>query len=289
MSRSICILLVCIVLIAPPFPSMIAAEEVVHFGVIPRYNPIIMYRSYQPMMDYLTKNTAYQFELKLSRDYQQAVEFLGNGTTQFASLGDVTFVEAQTQFGAVPILKPINRDGLPFYRSIIIVADNSPIKNIEDLHGRSFAFGDPHSTSGNLIPRTYLQRQGISLSKMKSFVHLESHDAVAKAVLKGNVDAGAVKDVVARRYQQHGLRFLGQSQPIPAVPIVTRKDTPRELVDAVKEVLLNIDPTDQQTQQTLQAWDPEFSHGFVPAELDDYREIFKLMKNYSEGCGLRCH
>ncbi|MCA1796642.1 MAG: phosphate/phosphite/phosphonate ABC transporter substrate-binding protein [Geobacteraceae bacterium] len=230
-------------------------EEVIYFGVIPRYNPVIMYRSYQPMMDYLSANTDYRFELKLSRNYQQAVELLCEGKTRFASLGDVTFIEAHQEFNAVPILKPLNRNGEPFYHSIIIVPVDSPIKEVKDLAGKSFAFGDPSSTSGTLIPRTYLCEQGIHFPEMESVTHLESHDAVAKAVLKGNVDAGAVKDVVARRYQQHGLRFLVQSGPIPAVPIVTRRDTPAGLVNAVKAALLKIDPSDPHTQQMLQQWD----------------------------------
>ena len=289
MFRTVSILLVCLVLIVSPLAGSTAAEEVVYFGVIPRYNPIIMYQNYQPMMDYLTENTDYRFELKLSRDYQQAVEFLRNGTTPFVSLGVVTFFEAQQALRAVPILKPINREGTPFYRSTIIVPDESPIKDLNDLKGKAFAFGDPHSTSGHLIPRHYLGEQGVAKSDLGSFVYLETHDAVAKAVLKGIVDAGAVKDVIARRYQKHGLRFLGQSHPIPAVPIVTRQDTPQKLAHAVTSALLKIDPADPDMQALLQAWDPEFSHGFVPAEPDDYQVIFDLMENYADGCGLRCH
>lgn len=270
-------------------PATAKKKPVIHFGVIPRYNPIIMYRSYQPMMDYLSATTQYHFELKLSRNYQQAVSFLQDGTTPVASLGDVTFVEARRLFGAVPILKPLNREGNAHYHSIIIVRDNGPLYKISDLKGKTFAFGDPHSTSGNLIPRDYLLKQGLSLFDLKSYTNLESHDAVAKAVLKGTTDAGAVKDVVAYRYREHGLRFLSQSYPIPSVPIVVRRDAPPELVDALIQTLGEIDTTDPNTTAMLESWDPEFSNGFVPASLDDYKMIFDLIDNIPEGCGIRCH
>jgi len=108
-------------LVSPVFAqSPLATKEkpVIHFGVIPRYNPTIMYRSYQPMMDYLTANTPYRFELKLSRNYHEAVEFLQNGTTPVASLGDVTFEEAHQKFGAEPILRPLNANREAFYHSL---------------------------------------------------------------------------------------------------------------------------------------------------------------------------
>lgn len=266
-----------------------AEKPVVRFGVIPRYNPMVMYRSYQPLMDYLTENTPYRFELKLARDYPETVSFLRQGITQIASLGDVTFTEAREGFGAIPILKPLNAKGEPFYRSIIIVREDSPIRTLQDLRGKTFAFGDPHSTSGNLIPRYFLFQNGITLFDLKEFSTLGSHDAVAKAVLKGKVDAGAVKDVIAYRYQAHGLRFLAESGPIPAVPIVVRKDIPSELAAAVKKALLAIDPTNPRQRERMKEWDPEFRHGFAEATEADYQPIFQLMDGVRGGCGIRCH
>lgn len=293
MNRPLILGIILVTLFASPvFTQTSSATEekpVIQFGVILRYNPIMMYRSYQPMMDYLTANTPYHFELKLSRNYHEAVEFLQNGTTPVASLGDVTFAEAYQKFGAMPVLKPLNAAREASYHSYIIVRGDSPIKSLEELKGKLFAFGDYHSTSGKLIPYHHLKLHGIGLNDFSSYLHLESHDAVAKAVLKGHVDAGAIKDVVALRYREHGLRFLAISDPIPSVPIVVRKDAPEELVAALKMALLAIDPDDPQIGQELIRWDPEFSHGFVPAAIDDYQLIFDLTRNNRSGCGLGCH
>lgn len=266
-----------------------SSKPVVYFGVIPRYNPMVMYRNYQPIMDYLTANTSYHFELKLSRDYTEAVKLMRTGVTPIASLGDVTFVEAHLAFDAVPILKPLNHDGTPYYRSFIVVSEDSPIQSLEDLRGKSFAFGDAHSTSGNLIPRHHLFVHGITLFDLVSYENLSSHDAVVKAVLKGKVDAGAVKDVVAQRYAKHGLRVLDRSFELPSVPIVVRTDTPKGLIDEVTKALLAIDAHDPQMVERMKGWDPEFRYGFVEANLDDYRQIIDIMDGVREGCGVRCH
>jgi len=250
---------------------------------------MIMYRSYQPLMDYLTANTPYRFELKLSRDYTEAVDLLRQGVTPVASLGDVTFAEACTQFGARPIVKPLNSHGQAYYHSIIIVREDSAIRSMQEIKGKTFAFGNLHSTSGNLIPRHFLFQNGITLFDLKSYTNLDSHDAVAKAVLKGKVDAGAVKDVTAYRYQEHGLRLLAVSPPIPSVPIVVRNDAPAALVQAVTSALLAIDPSSPKMQAKMQDWDPEFRNGFVLATEEDYRPIFQLLESIPGGCGARCH
>ena len=264
-------------------------KPVVYFGVIPRYNPMVMYRNYQPIMDYLTEHTSYHFELKLSRNYTEAVDFLRTGVTQIASLGDVTFVEAYKSFGAIPILKPLNVHLKPYYRSVIILPEDSPIEGLSDLRGKNFAFGSPHSTSGNLIPRHHLYKHGITLFDLGGYENLESHDAVVKAVLKGKMDAGAVKDVVAQRYLKHGLRFLDSSDLIPAVPIVVRKDAPTKLVEEIKQALLSIDANDRAMVDRMKNWDPEFRYGFTEATIEDYRQIIEIMEGVSEGCGVRCH
>ncbi len=273
------------------FAAQPPAEEkpVIYFGIIPRYNPMIMYHSYQPMMDYLTQNTRYRFELKLSRDYTETVQLLQTGETPVASLGGVTCIEAQEAFGVLPILKPLNEEGRPFYTSIIIVGKDSPIRTVQDLRGKSFAFSSHHSTSGNLIPRYLLFREGISLFDFSSYVNFDSHDAVAKAVLKGRVDAGAVKDVVAFRYKEYGLRFLAVSEPIPAVPIVIRTDAPPDLVESIKAALLAINPSSPNHQEIMKDWDPEFRYGFTEASEADYAPIYRMMEAIPEGCGIKCH
>jgi phosphonate transport system substrate-binding protein len=264
-------------------------KPVIRFGIIPRYNPMIMYYSYQPMMDYLTANTPYRFELKLSRDYTETVAFLQSGETPVASLGGVTCIEAQQRFGVIPILKPLNEEGSPYYTSIIIVREDSPVRHIEELRGKSFAFSSHHSTSGNLIPRYLLFRQGISLFDFSSYVNLDSHDAVAKAVLKGKVAAGAVKDVVAHRHKDLGLRYLATSQPIPSVPIVVRADASPELIASIKKALLAIDRNDPRQREAMKNWDPEFRYGFAEASEQDYAPIYQMMEAIPEGCGIKCH
>lgn len=284
-------LLAALVLFVSPLLDLASAADkpVIRFGVIPRYNPLVMYKRYQPIMDYLNAETPYQFELKISRDYPEAVRFLQQGVTQVSSLGDVTFAEANLRYQAIPILKPLNRDGTPFYRSAIIVRSDSRLKSVRELRGRTMAFGSLHSTSGNLIPRYLLWDNGVGLHDLKSYANLQHHDAVAKAILKGQYDAGAVKDVVAEKYKPHGLRILAWSAPIPSVPLVVRRDTSPDVVKAITTALLKLDRNNPKHQAIMKSWDDEFCFGFAPATIADYRGIFRLIREIPKGCGVGCH
>jgi len=264
-------------------------KKVVKFGVISRYNPYIMYRDYQPIMDYLTQNTPYRFELKLGKTYEDTVNFLANGEIEVASLGPVTYLEAHKRCGAIPILKPLNAQGEPFYHSIIITRNDSPIHSLKELKGKSFAFASLHSTSGNLIPRYYLAQNGIHLKDFKNYVNLRHHDSVAEAVLKGQYDAGALKDIIAYRYKDKGLRFLYISPPIPSVPISVRPDTPKDLIFWLKKALLALDRNNPSHKKIMQNWNVEFSHGFVEASDADYAPLRRMLNEIPQGCGKGCH
>jgi phosphonate transport system substrate-binding protein len=266
-----------------------SGKRIVKFGVISRYNPRIMYKNYQPIMDYLTENTPFKFELKLGGTYLDTLNFLAEGKVDVASLGAVTYLEAHKKFRAVPILRPLNHNGEALYHSITIVRRDSAIKELKDLKGKSFAFASIRSTSGNLFPRYYLAKSGIHLKDLKNYVNLGHHDSVARAVLKGEFDAGAVKDVVANKYKIKGLKFIFYSDPIPSVPIVVRKDTPPEVVEAIKKAFLAIDINDPDTKKMMESWDPEFRNGFVEASDADYEGVRKMFNEIPRGCGNGCH
>lgn len=266
-----------------------ADKPTIYFGINLRYHPILVYKRFQPLMDYLTEQTSYRFELKLSSNYSENVRWLKEGKTQIASLGDGAFMEAVLLYGAVPILKPLNEDGTPFYRAAIVASPGAGIRSLGDLKGKRIAFGSSHSTTGNLLPRYILHDKGTTIRDLGAAVNLGNHDAVSKAVLKGEYDAGAVKDIFARRYAQYGLRVLAYSPPVPTVPIVVRKGTPQKVVDSVVEALLKLDRRNPEHKKLMDDWDEEYRYGFARASTSDYREISRLFRAIPLGCGKGCH
>lgn len=278
-------------LVSPVFTShsQTGKKPVVTFGVNLRSTPISTYQNFQPLMDYLTETTPYQFELKLIRNYQEGLRALADGTTQISTLGDVAFVDAWIRYGVMPILRPLNNEGKPFIRSAIIVPINSPLHKLRELKGKRIAFDSIHSTTGSLFPRYLLNMNGVMHNTPENFVSLGNQDAVAKAVLRREFDAGAVNEQVARKYQDQGVRVLAYSEPIPPGPIVVRKGTPKELVKTVTDALLKLDPANPADAKIMRTWDESLKHGFARAHVSDYRQIYLMFKSIPTGCGKRCH
>lgn len=267
------------------FPS---EKPVVYFGVNLRFDPIVMYERYQPMMDYLTRSTPYRFELKLSRNYREGVRQLDDGETQIASLGDGGVMAAILD-GAVPVVKPLNEKGKPFFRSVIVVADRSGIRTERDLAGRRVALGYRHSLTGNLIARQMLIACGLDKGKLAALDNLRKHSQVARSVLKGEYDAGFLKDVVAKMYANRGLRVLASSADFPSTPLVARRGTPPEVIRAFTAALVKLDRRNPEHAKLMNLWDEEYKYGFVPVQSGDYRDMMRLYRSMPYGCGNRCH
>lgn len=292
MLNKIVVIFIFLALIVAPVStghSQTDKKPVVTFGVNLRSTPISMYQNFQPLMDYLTENTPYRFELKLSRNYQAGLRALADGSAQIGILGDVAFVEAWLRYGVMPILRPLNDEGKPFIRSAIIVPINSPLRTIGELKGKRIAFTSIHSTTGNLYPRYLLNLNGVRHNEPGKFVSLANQDVVVKAVLRGEFDAGAVNEQEARKYENQGLRVLAYSEPIPPGPIVARKGTPKELLTAVTDALLKLDPANPAHAKIMLNWDESLKHGFTKAQVSDYRQIYRMFKSIPSGCGKGCH
>jgi len=267
--------------------SRASSKDVIYFSAITLYHPIVMYQRYQPLMDYLTKNTPYKFELKLSQDYRDIINFLKTNKVQVALLGGVTYLEAKKEFGVIPILKPLGQDGKPFYRCVFIArASNNKINSLPDLRGKSVAFASKLSTSGGLTPLYHLYSNGITLNELSQHVNLKYHDSVAREVLRGNFDAGAVIDSVANRFKNRGLKIIDISKPIPGLPIVVRADLSPKVIKAVKGALLSLNYNNPEHRKMMEQWDEDFKYGFAEAKDSDY-DVIRERIRFLAGHGVK--
>jgi phosphonate transport system substrate-binding protein len=275
--------------VSPVVPALGAEKATVRFGVIPRYNPHVTYEYYQPLMDYLSRNTQYRFELRLGRTYLDTIEDLRKGTIDVAYLGGATYAIARHRFGARALVKPRNAEGGTTYRCFIIVRKDSPIRTIQDLRGKSVAFGARRATTGSLIPSYMLFGSGVTPNHLKVVKNLHNHEEVAKAVLKGLYDAGAVKDVVAWKYEAQGLRVIAESEDLPNAPIAAGRTLSRDAEEAMVKALLSIDGSSPEEKADLARWGPELQHGFVRARGEEYDFLYRKIDSIPTGCGIRCH
>ena len=84
--------------------------------------------------------------------YKRQVEAMRTGNAQLAYLGPFSYVTATERAGAECICISAEKGTDGGYQSYIIAPANSDIETLADLQGKTFAFVDPESTSGNVVP-----------------------------------------------------------------------------------------------------------------------------------------
>ncbi|RJP19870.1 MAG: phosphate/phosphite/phosphonate ABC transporter substrate-binding protein [Deltaproteobacteria bacterium] len=261
----------------------------VYFGIIPRDNPRITYEKYQPLLDYLSSETPFSYELVLKRNYEETVDAIATGETDLALLGPLTYLEARARCGAICILKPKGADGRGRYRSVIVKKRDNPLQDLSGLKGESVAFASSKSTSGNLLPRYLLAGAGIHLNDLRGYANYDFHDSVLKAVLKGQYAAGAVRDSVARKYMKLGIEVISESGDIPMGPLVVGPGVPPSVTEAVMKALLKLNPSDPGGEKVLKRLDEDYRNGFTEASDGDYEGVRSLINAVPKTCGRGCH
>lgn len=264
-------------------------RQVINFGIIPRDNPRILYEKYQPLLDYLAEKTPYAFELILKKNYEETIDAIGNGEMDIAILGPLTYLEARAKYRAICILKPKGINSNAIYKSVIIKRKDSPITALLELKSKSMAFSDSKSTSGNLLPRYLLANSGIHLNDLSKYNNFDYHDSVVKAVLKGQYDAGAVRDTVAKKYSKLGLEIIAESEDIPMGPVVISSKTPFSVTEDIKKALLELNPANVSHQKILRRLDDDLKSGFTEAFDSDYADIRAKINAVPQTCGKGCH
>jgi phosphonate transport system substrate-binding protein len=91
-------------------------------------------------------------------------------------------------------------------------------------------------------------------------------------VLRGNFDAGVVKESVAAEYASEGLRAVTRSAAIPGPPLVVHRDTPAAARAEIRDLLLVLDPGHPRDRSLMESWTPEFRYGFLAVERSMYAE-----------------
>src|SRR3989344_2327171 len=257
--------------------------KVLKMGLIPADDAEEMLRDYEPIRTYLSEELGIPVEIQVTSDYTAAIEAMRAKHIDMAWFGPFSYIIAANVAGAEVMANGVRRDtGQSTYKSVIVTRADSGIKTLEDLKGKSFAFVDPASTSGNLIPRKMLIESGIDPDRDFSAVfYAGTHNAVELAVANGKVDAGADSDTSYDRMVKAGEIdpkvnvVVYKSSPIPGSPIVIRKDLPQELKDRARQALVNMD---QQTIHEVSGWgDIERYVEVSDSDYDVIRDTAKLL------------
>ena len=176
------------------------AQSVFRVTTIPEEAATEQIRKFTPLATYLEKELGVKVEFTPVSDYPAAVEALVNKKVDLVWFGGFTFVQANIRSGGkvVPLAQ---REEDTKFQSVFIAKTDSGIKTLADMKGKQVSFGSQSSTSGHLMPRSFLLAANIEPEKdFRRIAYSGAHDATIASVVSGKVDAAALDITVWKKF-----------------------------------------------------------------------------------------
>lgn len=258
------------------------AQQVLRVTAIPDESPTELARKFAPLGQYLESKLGMKVEWTPVTDYAAAVETVVNRKIDLAWFGGFTFVQANVRSGG-KIVPLVQREEDEKFRSVFITDAKSSIHKLEDLKGKTLSFGSQSSTSGHLMPRSFLLAAKINPDvDLKRVAFSGAHDATIAAVASGKVDAGALnisvweKFVAEKKVDPTQVRVFYTTPPYYDYNWSVHADMPKALQDKIKAAFLALDPATPSAKEILGL---QRATRFIPSKPENYAGIKAAAEN----------
>lgn len=228
-------------------PTLIASETPqLNVAVGAMISPKETFGYYRQLLNYIGQKLNREVHFIQRKTYSEINELLGSSQIDLAFICSGPYVAGKNQHGFELLVAP-EVQGKHFYQSYLIVNNASPYHQISDLRGKLFAFTDPDSNTGKLVPTYWLSRMG---ERPETFfsktIFTYSHDNSILAVARGLVDAAAVDSLIWEYYHLKNpvftsrTRIIKRSEPYGMPPIVASGTLPPALKKQIRQALVSM-------------------------------------------------
>ena len=263
--------------------TQVHAQQVFRITAIPDESPTELARKAAPLIKYLERQLAVKVEWTPVTDYAASVEALVNKKVDMAWFGGFTFVQANARSKG-KIIPIVQREEDEKFRSVFITTDPA-IKSLADLKGKDVTFGSQSSTSGHLMPRSFLLQAGVDPDKhFRRVAYSGAHDATVAAVASGKVQAGALnisvweKLVSDKKVDTDKVKVFYTTPPYYDYNWSVHADMPAATRDKLTKSLLDLDRNSAEGKEILEL---QRATRFVPTKVDNYKGIEAAAKSAS--------
>ncbi len=271
-SRTLKALMTCALLC---FGALSHAQQVFRVTAIPDESPTELARKAAPLVKFLEKTLGMKVEFTPVTDYAASVEVLVNKKVDMAWFGGFTFVQAHVRSGG-KVIPLVQREEDEKFRSVFITSDDT-IKSLADLKGKDVSFGSQSSTSGHLMPRSFLLQAGLNPDKdFRRVAYSGAHDATIAAVASGKVQAGALnisvweKFVADKKVDDTKVRAFYTTPTYFDYNWTVHADMPAAQREKLTQAFLSLS---RDTVEGREILDLQRATRFVPSKVDNYKGI----------------
>ncbi len=237
--------------------TLAQAQTVFRVTTIPEEAATEQVRKFTPLAAYLEKALGLKVEFTPVNDYPAAVEALVNKKVDLVWFGGFTHVQANLRSGG-KIVPLAQREEDTKFQSVFIAKTDSGIKALADMKGKQVSFGSQSSTSGHLMPRSFLLAANLNPEKdFRRIAYSGAHDATIASVVSGKVDAAALDITVWKKFVTENKVDTKAVDVFYTTPGYfnynwsVHADMPKTLQDKVKAALLALDPAKPEQAEIL--------------------------------------
>ena len=266
--------IVCVLLLSTSIS--LSAQTVLRVTTIPEEAATEQTRKFGPLTKYLERTVGMKVDFVPVNDYPAAVEALVNKQVELVWFGGFTYVQAQIRSGG-KIIPIAQREEDTNFRSVFITQTNSGIKRLTDLKGKQVSFGSQSSTSGHLMPRSFLLEAGIDPDKdFKRVAYSGAHDATIAAVVSGRVDAAALDITVWRKFVSENKVDTTKVDVFYTTPPYfnynwsVHADMPAPLREKITAALLNLNMNNPEGKEILTL---NRATKYIPTKPENYKGL----------------
>lgn len=251
-------------------------------GIVPTDSSANITERWDNLVKYLEKRLAVPIEVKVATDYAGVITGMQFKHVDFAYFGPKSYVEAAARANADCFAIEVGQDGTNGYYGYIITKKGSPLKTVADLKGKVWAFVDPNSTSGTLVPMVYFMNE-LKIDPEKYFskvIYAGSHEASMMAVKAGRIDGASTNDLDMARgngklwNKEKDFEIIWTSPLIPGSLMAYRKDLAPTLKKALAEGFLAYNDPAGLELLKLKRYDP-----VKDATYDPIRQLIAVQKS----------
>ena len=224
-----------------------SAQRELRIGISAMISPKETFSCYVDLVQYIGKRLGLTTRLIQRKTYVEMNALLEEKGVDAAFVCSGPYVTGHKKFG-LEILAVPQVAGQTLYYAYIIVHKKSPIKDFSQLYQKTFAFTDPQSNTGKLVPTYMLAKtKHTPESYFKNFIYTYSHDNSIKAVAEKIVDGASVDsliyDYIKAKYPRGNIaqtKIIAKSEGFGIPPVAVNSDLEPNLKKQLKGALLNM-------------------------------------------------
>lgn len=201
----------------------------------------------QQLISYVGEKLGWPTDLVQRRSYKEISDLLEKAEVDVAFVCGRPYVLDRDRFGLELLVAPLVYEE-PIYYSYVIVPRDSPVQRFDELRGKRYAFSDPLSNSGHLVPLYMLTRVGETPDRFfRRYIFTHSHSGSVEAVAVKFVDGASVDSYVydylaaTNPRLTEKTRIIARSPPHGITPVVVRPGLDPGLKAEVRRVFLEMD------------------------------------------------